>query len=180
MIQKQEKIHTRKIDIATYKGSQDTIVVEGILKDDRLFESFLATGKKRPPGTFHHMIIRMEVKGPELVIQDIEVEMPKVPNKHCTEIMDCLAPIKGTPIVSGFTRKVKAIAGGPRGCNHLLALLIAMGPAAVQGAFSLVSLKPIDKGASDKIRFERLKNTCYAWREDGPLMKRYKDQIGGT
>lgn len=177
MIQKQEKIHTRKIDIATYKGSEDTIVVEGSLKDERLFASFLATGEKGPPGIFHHLIIRMEVKGPELVIQDIEVEMPRVPNEYCIEIIDCLAPIKGLPIVSGFTRKAKAIAGGPRGCNHLLALLIAMAPAAVQGAFSLISLKPIDKGSRDKIRSERLKNTCYAWREDGPLLERYKELV---
>ena len=177
MIQKKEKIHTRTIDIATYKASEDTIVVEGILKDERLLESFLATGNKRPPGIFHHLVIRIEVKGPELVIQDIEVEMPKVPNEYCKEIIDCLAPIKGTPIVSGFTRKAKAMAGGPRGCNHLLALLIAMAPAAVQGAFSLISLKPIEKGSGDKIRSERLKNTCYAWRENGPLMERYKDLV---
>jgi len=176
MIQKKQKIHTRKIDIATYKASEDSIIVEGILKDNRLFESFLSTGEKRPPGTFHHMIIRIEVKGPELVIEDIEVEMPKAPSKFCEETLQCLAPIKGMSIVSGFTRKVKAIAGGPKGCNHLLALLIAMASAAVQGAFSLISLKPIDKGSINKIRSERLKNTCWVWRENGPLMERYKDQ----
>lgn len=174
MIPKEQKIHTRTIDIATYKGSEDSIIVEGILKDDRLFESFLATGEKQSPGTFHHMIIRIEVKGPKLVIEDIEVEMPKVPNEFCRETLECLAPVKGMPIVSGFTSKVKAIAGGPRGCNHLLALLIAMAPAAVQGAFSLLSLKPIDPSSGNEIRSKRLKNTCWAWRENGPLMGKFK------
>jgi hypothetical protein len=175
MIQKKQKIHTRTIDIATYKGSEDSIIVEGILKDDRLFESFLLTGEKRPPGTFHHMIIRIEVKGPQLVIEDIEVEMPKVPNKHCRETLKCLAPVKGMPIVSGFIKKVKAIAGGPKGCNHLLALLTAMAPAAVQGAFSLISLKPVDSSSRNQMGAGRLKNTCWAWRENGPLMEKYQD-----
>ena len=175
MIEKQQKIHTRTIDIATYKGSEDSIIVEGILKDDRLLESFLLTGQKQPPGTFHHMIIRIEVKGPQLVIQDIEVEMPKVPNKFCRETIDCLAPLKGLPIVSGFLRKVKAIAGGPKGCNHLLALLTAMAPAAVQGAFSFISLKPLEDSSRNRMGSERLKNTCWVWRENGPLMEKYKD-----
>ena len=31
MIQKKQKIHTRRIDIATYAGSEDAVIVEGIL-----------------------------------------------------------------------------------------------------------------------------------------------------
>ena len=79
MIQKKQKIHTRKFDIAIYEGSDDSIIVEGILKDDRLMESYRLTGECMPPGTIHHMIIRIEVRGPHLVIEDIEVEMPTVP-----------------------------------------------------------------------------------------------------
>jgi len=52
MLSKKQKIHTRTINIATYKASEESIIVEGSLKDDRLFESLLSTGKKRPPGTY--------------------------------------------------------------------------------------------------------------------------------
>ena len=175
MIQKKQKIHTRKIDIATYEGSQDTFIVEGILKDDRLFETYRLTGETIPVGTIHHMIIRIEVKGSQLIIEDIEVEMPTLPHKMCRETIECLAPIKGMPIVSGFTRKVKALAGGPKGCNHLVTLLTAMAPAAVQGAYSAMARKPIDPGPHVRGTLERFKNTCWAWRENGPLMERYKD-----
>jgi hypothetical protein len=175
MIQKKQKIHTRKIDIATYEGSQDTFIVEGILKDDRLFETYRLTGETIPAGTIHHMIIRIEVKGHQLIIEDIEVEMPTLPHKMCRETIECLAPIKGMPIVSGFTRKVKALAGGPKGCNHLVTLLTAMAPAAVQGAYSAMARKPIDPGPHVRGTLERFENTCWAWRENGPLMERYKD-----
>jgi hypothetical protein len=175
MMQKYQKIHTRKIDINVYEGAENNIVVEGILKDDRALETHRLNGKILPPGTIHHMIIRIEVKGPQLIIEDIEVEMPTVPHEVCMETLDCLEEVKGLPIVSGFTRKIKALAGGPRGCNHLLALLTAMAPAAVQGAFSLTASKPKDPEDKDLGNIERLKNTCWAWREGGPLIEKIND-----
>jgi Protein of unknown function (DUF2889) len=90
-----QKIRTRQIDAATYKCTPDTFIVEGVLKDDRLADSHGPAGKRRPPGTVHHMIIRMQVKGPDLVIEDIEVEMPTLPNEYCIETIKCLEPIKG-------------------------------------------------------------------------------------
>jgi hypothetical protein len=132
MIQEDQKIHTRKIDIAVFEGHENTIVVEGDLKDDRPLKNYRINNDILPPRTIHHMIIRIEVKGPQLIIEDIEVEMPTVPHEVCRETLDCLKPVKGSPIVSGFTRKIKTLVGGPKGCNHLLALLTAMAPAAVQ------------------------------------------------
>jgi hypothetical protein len=177
MIKKNQKIHTRNIDIATYEGCDDTIVVEGILKDERLFESYRPTGETTPSGTIHHLIIRILVRGPQLVIEDIEVEMPTIPHALCRETLECLLPVKGMPIVRGFTSKVKALVGGPKGCNHLLTLITAMAPAAVQGAFSALARKPIDPGADLKGTLGRFKNSCWAWRENGPLIERYKDLI---
>lgn len=175
MIQKKQKIHKRKIDIVIYEGSEDSIIVEGILKDDRPLKTYRLNGDILPPRTIHQMIIRIEVKGPQLIIEDIEVEMPTVPHAVCKETLDCLKPVRGLPIVSGFTRKIKTLAGGPKGCNHLLALLTAMAPAAVQGAFSLNASKQKDPKTKESGNMERLKNTCWAWREDGPLMKVIKD-----
>lgn len=171
MIQKKQKIQSRKIDIAVYKGSEDSIVVEGILKDDLLLDSYRLTGERIPSGTIHHMIIRIEVKGPQLIVEDIEVEMPTVPHELCQETLECLTPVKGMPIVSGFTSKVKTLAGGPKGCYHLLTLLTAMAPAAVQGAYSAMASKPIDPGKVQGT-LERFKNTCWVWRENGPLMEK--------
>jgi Protein of unknown function (DUF2889) len=165
-----QKIHTRQINVATYKCAPDTFIVEGVLKDDRLADSYGPTGKRRPPGTVHHMIIRMQVKGPKFIIEDIEVEMPTLPNEFCIETIKCLDPIKGMNIVSGFTSKVKRLVGGVKGCVHLVALLTAMAPAAFQGVYSGMGHK-----IKGPIIAERLENTCWVWRTDGPLMRLLKD-----
>ena len=168
---KKQKIHTRRIDIATYEGGSDSIIVEGILTDERLVTSFRPTGESYPPGTVHHMIIRMEIRGPKLVIQDIDVEMPTVPRPECLETLDSLMPIKGIPIVSGFIARVKDLAGGTKGCAHLVALLTAMAPAVVQGAWAAMTRELRDPATYLPGAVERIKDTCRVWRSDGPMMK---------
>jgi hypothetical protein len=163
-----QKIHTRSIDVSIFTYAEDTIVVEGRLKDDRLIDSFRSGGDVIPPGVVHNMIIRMKVRGPELIIEDIDVEMPTVPNDGCLETRRSLDPIKGMSIVSGFTMKVKEIVGGAKGCAHLVALLMAMAPAAVQGAWTAATRQPNDSRALKAYSMKRLKNTCYVWRSDGP------------
>ena len=62
---KGQKIHTRKIDIATYAGTSDSITVEGILHDQCLMDTYRPAGEICPPGTIHHLMVRMEVRGPD-------------------------------------------------------------------------------------------------------------------
>jgi hypothetical protein len=110
-----------------------------------------------------------------LIIDDIEVEMPTIPHEACMETRECLEPVIGIPILAGYTRKVKALIVGTKGCNHLLALMIAMGPAAVQGAFSVKAHRSMSTGIREPIDFNRLKNTCWTWREGGPLMEMFEE-----
>jgi hypothetical protein len=166
-----QKIHTRRVEIATYEGGSDSIIVEGVLTDERLATSYRPSGEALPPGTVHHMIIRMEVRGPKLVIEDIEVEMPTVPMQECLETLDSLIPIRGLPIVSGFTNRVKDLVGGVKGCAHLVALITAMAPAAVQGAWAVMTGKPRDPATFLPGAVERIKDTCRVWRSDGPKFK---------
>lgn len=168
---KKQKMHTRRIDIAAYEGGSESIIVEGVLKDERLATSYRPTGEALPPGTVHHMIIRMEVRGPKLVIEDIDVEMPTVPRQECLETLDSLLPLKGLPIVSGFTNRVKELVGGTKGCAHLVALIMAMAPAAVQGAWAVMTSKPRDPATYLPGAVNRIKDTCRVWRSDGPMMK---------
>jgi hypothetical protein len=52
-----------------------------------------------------------------------------------------------------------------------------MAPAAVQGAFSAKAREPLDQETGAMIALQRLKDTCWAWREEGPLMEKYKDHL---
>ena len=155
-----QKIHTRNIEVAIYFFENDAIVVEGRLKDDRLIDSYRSGGEIVRPGVVHNMLIRMKVRGPGLVIEDIDVEMPTVPHEDCLETRRTLEPIKGMSIESGFTTKARSLVGGAKGCAHLLALLMAMAPAAVQGAWTAATRQPNDSQALKTYSMKRLKNTC--------------------
>ena len=61
------------------------------------------------------MIIRMELRGPQLVIEDIEVEMPTIPHDMCAETLKSLEPVKAMAIVSGFNIKGQEAGGRDQG-----------------------------------------------------------------
>ena len=173
-----EKIHTRNIEISTFDtGNGRSIIVEGVLRDRRMKNSYTVSGNQKSPGIVHHLEIRMKVTGPELMIQEIEVEMPGTPRKQCPETRNSLQPIVGKNIAPGFTEMVKRLAGGSKGCAHLTALLITMAPAAVQGFWAKYSQKPIEGDAPHEAMQKFLVDTCYVWRKDGPLMKELLDEV---
>jgi hypothetical protein len=175
---KGKKLHTRKIEVSTYEYDGQRIIVEGFLKDDRFQDTHAITGETFPRGVIHHMGIRLLINCSNFLIEDIDVELIAVPREVCRETIACLAPIKGLTIVRGFTSKVKKLAGGSKGCTHLLELLLAMAPAAVQGFAAHQSRKPsgVDPDHA-KFILKYLINTCHAWREDGPFVEMHKKML---
>ena len=167
---KSKKLHTRRIETSTYECADGKMIVEGTLSDERFQTSYTVTGETFPEGTIHHMAVTLLVDSTTLLIEDINVELIATPRDACRETIDCLARIKGLTITGGFTRKVKNIAGGKKGCAHLVELLQAMAPAAFQGFAAYRSRDPqgfSPEGAQAALRL--LANTCHVWRADGPL-----------
>jgi hypothetical protein len=164
-------VHTRCITATTYSLGDDSILVEGVLKDDRLIEIFsVTTGEKMAPGVVHELVIRLLIKGPFFSIDDVDVEMRHIPRDDCLALRDALSPLIGHTIGPGFTRWVKEIFGGIKGCVHLNALLIAMAPAAVQGFWNHRVQQPLNiEEASRGMDPAFLIDTCWVWRSDGPV-----------
>ncbi len=178
-----DKAHERTITMATYPVGDDKVVVEGRLVDRRLREYYLATGEKKPAGDIHNLIVRLLVENRSLTIEDVEVELIAVPRDECQAVTGSLDAIKGERITRGFTGRMKSLLGGIRSCTHLMTLVIAMGPAALQGIFSSRAQKPMEMASflADPGRAEffmkTLNNTCYVWREDGPAMTKLRETI---
>lgn len=172
-----KKAHTRGLEINTYEGDKDTILVEGILKDDCFVTRYRASGRKVPPGTIHHMAVRMKLKRSDLTIEEIEADMHTVPHKDCRKTIDVLQSLVGMRVASGITLKVKKIMGGTRGCAHLTSLVLAMTPAVVQGSWSVVSQSPLDPSIHADRAVNFLTDTCWVWRKGGPLERDYQEQL---
>jgi hypothetical protein len=171
---KGKKYHTRTIEVDTYEYDEQRLVVAGCLTDHRWQAFHLATGEKRSPGILHQMIIHLLVSKKTLEIEDLHVEMPAVPREECLETINSLATVKGLRITGGFTAKVKALVGNGKGCNHLVALLTSMGSSAIQG-YAAYRLQKSSGFITDMLSM--LTNTCWTWREGGPLIKFVKERM---
>lgn len=178
-----ENAHQRAITMTTYKAGPGKAVVEGRLVDRRFRENFLLTGEKRPVGEIHDMIVRLLVDTALLTIEDVEVDLVKVPRQECSELHDSLSVIKGLRISKGFTAKVKSLLGGVQSRTHLRELVEAMGPAVLQGVFSILAqnesvLRALMGNPQMKKYFaDSIVNSCHAWREDGPELKKVLDLL---
>lgn len=176
-----EKAHRRTISVTTYEAGPGKSVVEGRLTDRRFVENYLLTGQKMPAGDIHDMIVRLLVDTASLTIEDVEVELVSVPRPECCELRESLSVIRGLRVTRGFTRKVKSLLAGTAGCSHLRELVEAMGPAVIQGVFSIRAadwdaLRALmDDPHTRKAFSSTLVNSCYVWRQDGPEFRKVFD-----
>jgi len=166
---KGDKIHTRNMEISTYDGGDNHIIVEGRLRDDRLVSTYHISGKKRPPQNVHHMIVRMCIECASLSIKEVHVDMPGVPHEECDQLAESLQKLEGIRIVPGFTSRVKKLLGGKQGCLHLTTLVLAMAPAIMQGFWAFRSRTPEIGKISPELVEKYLLDTCWVWRKEGPL-----------
>lgn len=172
---RREAVHARTITTTTYSVDKDNVLIEGVLRDNRLKEAFgLTSGESRPPGVVHDLTIRLLVNGRELRIEDVDVELDQVPHEDCRETQKSLEPLVGKRIEPGFSMWVRNTFGGPKGCAHLNALLLAMASAAVQGLWTHWASNPaaaetVKSWVSDS---QYLIDTCWPWRKDGPRARK--------
>ena len=179
---RKEKIHTRGMHMTTYAVDAETVLVEGVLRDERVRSAFslAAGGKMLPPGVVHHMTIRILVRGPDLRIEGVDVEMSTVPTEDCRETRQTLQALVGRRIEPGFSEWVKKTLGGPRGCAHLNVLLLAMASAAVQGFWAHRAGRPVAMEEVEEAILDPryLLDTCWLWRRDGPRVRDLGRKLG--
>ena len=168
-----EKVHDRKITITTFQCGEKDIIVEGELIDSKPHTTYNYDRTKFLPGTIHHMIVRILIDRQSLNIKDVEVEMPGTPHENCVETINSLERVKGIKIVQGFTLKIKDMFAQGQGCAHLAELLLAMAPAAVQGHYTLTTIKPMSQEFLSLLP-TFLADTCWVWRKEGPALRKLK------
>ena len=100
------------------------------------------------PLTVHHMIVELWIAMPSMDIVNAEVVMETHPQPTCPAITTSYRQLIGLSIARGFSAKVRELFGGPLGCTHTTALLLAMAPAAIQSAWSMNTLARLRPGRS--------------------------------
>ncbi len=161
-------VHNREVSIRTYDLGDHLILIEGRLEDHRYRQGHNET--EELPKIVHDMVVRLKVKGPGMLIETAEAQMLHHPREECTVVLPWIGKLEGMRVAKGFTAKVKETIGNTKGCAHLTSLVISMGPSAVQGYWAAYGVERGKISLRDEA-VRKVINTCYVWREDGPLVK---------
>ena len=160
-------VHTREISIKTSDLGDHSILVEGSLIDHRHQPGRDRTEESK---LVHHMVIRLKVKGPGMLIEEAEAAMPHHPREECPDMLPSIRNLEGLEIAPGYSMKVKRAIGGVKGCAHLTSLVIAMGESAVQGYWAAYEAERRRRGLREQT-IKKFINTCHLWKEDGPIVR---------
>lgn len=164
-------IFDREIGFEVDEGGPGRLVIRGTLRDTRLGDPI------------HLITLRAEVGLEDGRIHALEGEMPHVPHEDCREALQTLRELVGERIVPGFTQRVRDVVGSSLGCSHLAVLVTNMGNVSVQGRGALTVSR---LGSGEEARRMMLglglsmglPGSCYAWREDGPIMRLWREGDG--
>jgi len=173
MIKERSQIHTRNILLATYPHKGFRVLVQGILKDERLIPVFDVTGKARAPGTVHHMVVTLLIDPDPLTIVQAEAEMLTIPMDECPATLDRVAQLVGVQIKAGFSNQIRKIMGGNRGCTHLCNLVVTMGQEIFHGWLTQKRSQkaPLPVSLENIEEKKYLIDSCRIWKKDGPKVK---------
>jgi DUF2889 family protein len=159
-------IRTIRIDAAEAASHDDARVlrVRGTLEDRR--PHGVPDWIQHDGDVIHYMEVTLTVTWPDLVLARVEGTMRTFPHAGvCPDGLPPLQSLVGVAVGPGFTRAVNQRIGRERGCTHIAALILAMGPVVRQGAGAAFGFTT--PGESHGTPW--FVNSCQAWREGGAL-----------
>jgi hypothetical protein len=155
------------MEIAASGNAPAALRVHGVLEDYR--PRGIPDWLQHDGDVIHHMEVTLTVSWPDLVITAVDGAMRTFPHAGvCPDALPPLQSLVGVPVGRGFTRAINDRIGRERGCTHVTALILAMGPVVRQGAGAAFGFVNPGAGASPWFI-----NSCQAWRENGPLHRSF-------
>jgi len=184
-------LHEREYRIRAYRLARegdagDRLLLRGAVRDQKPAHLYIATDPD--PITIHHMQVELEIAFPSMLILESTVLFESHPHEQCVSIIDTYKGLVGLSIARGFTHKVRELFGGPRGCTHTTALLLAMAPVAIQCIWSMQATdarrsgETLRRGAalSREEREQRMAaslNSCHVWDDDGDFVRELRQGV---
>jgi hypothetical protein len=175
-------LHEREYRVRAYRmhadDHGDRLLIRGAVRDQKPPHLYVADDPD--PITIHHMQVELVVGFPDMAIREASVLFETHPHSECVSIVDSYRGLVGLSITRGFTHKVRELFGGPRGCTHTTALLMAMAPVAVQCIWSMnasnsrrngLPMRRADLPPAERERsWAASLNSCHVWDEEGPFV----------
>mgnify|MGYP001119823660 CR=1 FL=1 len=137
----------------------------------------------RAGNALHGIRVEMLVQPWDGLILEISGSMPTRPMEECHPGLESLRALLGHKIVPGFSELVRTTVGSDAGCTHLASLVMNMGNASVLGRYSFMREHVTEESSRAAVMLDtadslNLVNSCVCWREDGPLVRRWRKEHG--
>ena len=163
-----KKVHRRQITCDGFQRDDGLWEVDAHIVDTKTY-SFDNDyrGTIEPGEPLHEMWIRLTVDE-DLLVHDCVAATDNSPYQICGAITPVFKKLIGEKIGPGWSRRVKELMGGIKGCTHLVDLI---GPATTSAIQTMAGLKRDEY--YDKRRKPFFIDGCHAWRSDGPEVLRY-------
>jgi len=187
-----EILHEREYRVRAYRlppghHAGDGVLICGAVRDQKPAHLYIA--EDPDPLAIHHMQVELQVAFPSMLIVDASVLFEAHPHETCGSIADTYRGLAGLSVARGFTHRVRELFGGPRGCTHTTALLLAMAPVAVQCIWSMQASDSCRTGEplprpevlppeERERRWAATLDSCHVWADGGELVDDLRN--GGT
>lgn len=183
-----ERLHTRAIEINGYRRADGRYDIEAHLTDVKSYgQTNYDRGYIEAGEPIHDMWMRITLDD-TMLIHAVEAVSEKTPYRLCPTAAPNFARLEGMQIKAGFLREATHRVGGTVGCTHLRELLQQMATTAFQtinsararrelAAEGMAEQAPGSDVLDTRITEKwdggnKILNTCLAYDEKGPLVKR--------
>jgi len=155
--------HTRIYDCRGYEREDGLWDIEGHLTDTKTDTWKGRGGRDLAAGEpAHDMWIRLTVDL-DMHIHDAVAVTDAGPFKPCGDITPKFAELKGKRIGRGWTKTLRDLLGGPKGCTHHWELLGRIATVAYQATYRAQRNRPLKPG---QVPYQF--NTCHMYAPDSP------------
>ena len=179
-----KSLHDREISCTGFHRRDGLWDIEGRLTDRKNYSFENENrGQVNAGEPIHDMWIRVTLDD-NLLIINVEAVTDASPYSICPDITKNFDRLKGITIGPGWRRLVQSRVGGVHGCTHLVELLGPIATTAYQTIFSKKAenlkspkLNQIDKEKKVNTSQPKLLNTCHAFSETSPVVKKKMAQL---
>ncbi|MHB1205197.1 MAG: DUF2889 domain-containing protein [Rhodospirillaceae bacterium] len=162
-------IHRRTVICRGFERADGALDVDSTITDIKLLGTPLADNPVGPGDPVHGMSLRLTVDD-TLTLKNVIAVTDHAPFSICGNITPSFRNLIGVKLVRGFTKTVRELVGGTKGCVHIVDLI---------GHAATVTYQTM--GRKRRLTQEAVKNpgvrpsllgTCHAWATDSPVVKR--------
>lgn len=163
--------HTREVVCRGYEREDGLWEIEGSLLDTKTYPFHTVHRGHIPAGEgIHRMTLCLTVDN-DLLIRDARALTEQSPYRVCREVNAAYDALVGLRIGPGFTRRVKEMFAGVKGCTHLTELLGPVATTAFQTIWPLLAERreAAGQGMSGEEK-PPLVDGCHALSRDGEIV----------